>query len=203
MNPFDLYIYNFISKLYNIPFTMFMRIITSFSSSLVIITILLCIFLLFKNKKMFLYFCFLTLTSDISSNIIKNIIKRPRPSEIIKISFNSGYSFPSTHVVISTCLYGFIIYLLRKNIKNKKLKNILSLLISSLLILIGLSRIYLGVNYSSDVIVAFILGLILLFLFIKFIYLKFGEVDFSNIQKNKKLSPEEKERKKIKKALGK
>ena len=106
MNPFDLYIYNFISKLYNIPFTMFMRKII-------------------KNKKMFLYFCFLTLTSDISSNIIKNIIKRPRPSEIIKISFNSGYSFPSTHVVISTCLYGFIKYLLRKNIKNKKLKNIL------------------------------------------------------------------------------
>lgn len=198
MNPFDLYIYNFISKFYNIPFTMFMRIITSFSSTLVIITVLLSIFLLFKSKKIFLYFCSLTLISDILSNIIKNIIKRPRPSEIIKISFNSGYSFPSTHVVISTCLYGFIIYLIRKNIKNKKIKNILSLSIFILLILIGLSRIYLGVNYSSDVIAAFALGLILLFLFIKFIYLKFGEVNFSDIHKNKKLSPEEKERKKLK-----
>lgn len=187
MNPFDLAIYNFISKAYNMPFTMFMRIILSFSSVLVIITILLSIFLLFKNKKIFLYFCSLTLISEFLCIIIKNIVKRPRPSDVIQISFNSGYSFPSSHVLVSTCLYGFIIYLVRKNIKNKKIKNILSLLLSVLILLIGVSRIYLGVNYSTDVIAGFIFGLALLFIFIKFIYKKIGkDTLFNNLNKQNK-----------------
>ena len=180
MNPFDLAIYNFISKAYNMPFTMFMRVISSFSSMLVIITILLSIFLLFRNKKIFLYFCSLTLISEFLCSIIKNIVKRPRPSNVLQISFNSGYSFPSSHVVISTCLYGFIINLIRKNIKNKNIKNILSLLLSVLILLIGISRIYLGVNFATDVIAGFTFGLFLLFIFIKFIYKKIGKVNLSN-----------------------
>lgn len=52
----------------------------------------------------------------------------------------------------SLAFYGYLIYLIYKNVKNKKLKITLCILLSILILLIGISRIYLGVHYTSDVI---------------------------------------------------
>lgn len=172
MNNFDLSIYNFIYGLNSPGLTMFMRVISSLGSAIVIITALLCIFLLFKDKKIFLQFFTLTIVTKVINHIIKIIVKRERPNVLTSISVESGYSFPSAHTMISTVFYGFIIYLIMKNVKNKKIKNIFIISLFIIIFLIGISRIYLGVHYATDVIFGFIFGFIILFIFINLIYKK-------------------------------
>lgn len=82
---------------------------------------------------------------------VKNIVCRPRPDELRLIE-ESGYSFPSGHSAVSFAFYGYIIYLIFKYCKNKFLKTILISFLTMMILSIGMSRIYLGVHYVTDVI---------------------------------------------------
>ena len=86
--------------------------------------------------------------------LLKNIVQRPRPNEFRLID-ETGYSFPSGHSMVSMAFYGFLIYLIYKFVKSKRLKWILIIILSALIITIGISRIYLGVHYTSDVLAGF------------------------------------------------
>ena len=101
--------------------------------------------------------------------ILKLIFSRTRPIDI-NIITETGYSFPSGHAMISLAIYGFLAYLLWKS--DYKYKKIGVSLLVLLIVLIGISRIYLGVHYTSDVIAGFIVSLGYLLLFIDFIYPK-------------------------------
>ena len=114
----------------------------------------------------------------IINRLLKFIIRRPRPQAFVLVIEN-GYSFPSAHAMIGFAFYGFIIYLIMKSKKNKKEKIIYSTLLSLLILVVGISRIYLGVHYASDVIGGFLIALLYLVIFIKYIYKK-------NIFKNDK-----------------
>lgn len=70
------------------------------------------------------------------------------------------------HAMISTAFYGYLIYYVYKNIKNKKLKAVICSLLSVLIIIIDISRIYIGVHYVSDVIAGTVLSIAYLILFI-------------------------------------
>lgn len=96
--------------------------------------------------------------------VLKNIVERPRPIGYRLID-ETGYSFPSGHSMISTAFYGLIIYLIWKNVRNTKLKYISCILLALLILLIGISRIYLGVHYASDVIGGFTISIAYLIIF--------------------------------------
>lgn len=80
-----------------------------------------------------------------------------------------GYSFPSGHSFVAVAFYGFLIYLIITSNWNKKVKIVSSLFLTVLILLIGISRIYLGVHYPSDVTAGFIGGTIYLIIFIEII----------------------------------
>ena len=96
--------------------------------------------------------------------IIKNIIGRDRPSGI-NIITEAGKSFPSGHSAVSMVVYGYLIYLTYNYIKNKKIKYLLISILSILILVVGLTRIYLGVHYTSDVLGGYLLGIVYLLLF--------------------------------------
>ena len=69
----------------------------------------------------------------------------------------------------SVAFYGFLIYLIYKKVENKKLRNIFITCLSILIILIGASRIYLGVHYTSDVLAGFLVTISYLMIYINII----------------------------------
>ena len=145
--------------------TMIMTIITDFGSGLVLVTLALLFILFSKNKKKGMCVSLNLIIITIINLILKFIIQRPRPSGFNIIN-ESGYSFPSGHSMISTAFYGFLIYLVYKNIKNKMLRVVLIILLFFLIIMICISRIYLGVHYASDVIGGFCISISYLMVFI-------------------------------------
>ena len=162
----DIIGYNFV-KTYLIKkeITPIMKLITFFGGATCLIGLTLVLFITIKNKKIGLLIGINLVTITILNQIFKFILQRPRPTENRIINEN-GYSFPSGHSMISMAFYGFLIYLIYKYVKNKKLKYISITLISILIIFIGISRIYLGVHYTSDVLAGFLFSISYLIIFI-------------------------------------
>ena len=145
--------------------TPFAKIITWFGSPICLILITILLFVLIKNKKIGLLITINLVAITILNQLLKFILQRPRPEEFRVIN-ETGYSFPSGHSMISAAVYGLLIYLIYKNIKNKHTKNVLIIILSLLIIMIGISRIYLGVHYTSDVLAGFLLSISYLIFYI-------------------------------------
>ena len=162
----DYNIYNILSTNEIEFLTVCSNVITSFASSeaIIIITLIL-IFLLNTNHQRL----FVIINTLISAGIIilsKNIFLRERP--LIGSELLSSYSFPSGHSLIATTYYGFLIYLLRRSKCREEYKVIGTTLLTTLIVLICLSRLILNVHYVTDVIAGVILGLVILLVLIYF-----------------------------------
>ena len=105
------------------------------------------------------------------NQVLKHIFLRARPVGI-KLITESGFSFPSGHSMVGVAFYGYLIYLIIYSNLDKWKKTLFSSLLVLLILLIGISRIYLGVHFASDVIGGFALSLAYLIVFINFIYIK-------------------------------
>ncbi|MEP6595593.1 MAG: phosphatase PAP2 family protein [Ginsengibacter sp.] len=94
---------------------------------------------------------------------LKFIFHRNRPLTPL-LAEAKGYSFPSGHALMSLTFYGLIIFLVWQKEQKAWIKWTLSILLVLLIIFIGISRVYLGVHYASDVLAGFCVGLMWLFL---------------------------------------
>lgn len=141
------------------------KTITMCGGAIVLITGAILSIILIKDKKIGFSISLNLLISTALNLILKNIVQRPRPIEYRLVN-ESGYSFPSGHSMVSAAFYGFVIYLIYANIENKKIKTILISTLSILVLLIGTSRIYLGVHYTSDVIAGFLISLSYLLIYV-------------------------------------
>ena len=124
--------------------------------------------MLIKNKKVGISVPINLILASLTNYTLKQILQRPRPIEY-RIIDESGYSLPSGHSMVSMAFYGYLIYLIYRQIKNKYIKWSLITLLSLLIISIGISRIYLGVHYTSDVIAGFLVAISYLIIYINII----------------------------------
>lgn len=161
--------YEFVSSyIISDKLTPIIKIVTNFGEAIILGIITILILILIKNKKIGLSVLINLCSVTVLNLVLKSILQRPRPNEY-RIINETGYSFPSGHSMISMAFYGFIIYLIYKNIKNKYLKWISIILLSILILMIGFSRIYLGVHYVSDVLAGFLFSISYLIVYIKII----------------------------------
>jgi len=102
----------------------------------------------------------------LASGLFKEIFKRLRPALEYHLVHSEGYSFPSGHALIAVSIYGALIFIILKRVKVNWLKYALSALLVILILLISLSRIYLGVHYPTDVAAGLFLGIFILYFWI-------------------------------------
>jgi membrane-associated phospholipid phosphatase len=98
---------------------------------------------------------------SIADTVAKAIVHRARPAADIVhvVQTVSGYSFPSGHVVFYTAFFGFLIFLAYSLLKERVVwRSTLIFVFSFLVATIGISRIYLGAHWFSDVLGAYLLG---------------------------------------------
>ena len=141
------------------------KFITNFGGAIFLITLTIVLLVLIKNKKIGISIFSNLVIVTILNQLLKAILQRPRPTEY-RIVEETGYSFPSGHSMVSMAFYGYLIYLIYKYVKNKYIKWISIVLLSILVCSIGISRIYLGVHYTSDVLGGFLISMSYLVIYI-------------------------------------
>ncbi len=166
VNDIDFKVHNFFTdKIINDPLTVFMKIVTLLGSTVFVISVYIVCLIVFKKENIKKTLATSLIFLLFLKSILKEVFKRPRPTyPLIKIP--PEYSFPSGHTLFAMGFYGLIIYFIWKSNIDKHYKYILTSVISILIIFIGISRIYLGVHYFSDVIGGFILGILSVLLFV-------------------------------------
>ncbi len=139
-------------------------------SAMIILPLLSNAIFFIKKRKLADLICFLSipLVTFLLNCLLKPLIHRPRPPMELQITsiHPDSFSFVSSHSLVTICLWGMVISYLIKYCKNKFLK--ISGVLTAILwiIFVGLSRVWIGVHNPTDVLGAYLLGLMLLSFYI-------------------------------------
>ena len=95
------------------------------------------------------------LGAAILNTTLKLTFKRPRPVPFFNLLAPESFSFPSGHSLASFCFFGALATILTTRITNERINFFTWMIAAIMVLLIGLSRIYLGVHYTTDVIAGF------------------------------------------------
>ncbi len=186
IKAFDNAVYEYVVN--NLRFewlTPFIIFITDLGSPIVLLGACALAIIFATNKKKGLLVSINLIGISVLNVLLKNIVQRGRP-EGFELIEQGGYSFPSGHSMVSTAFYGLLIYFVYNRIEKKWLKNLLCVIVFVMLILIGFSRIYLGVHYFSDVVAGFFISIIYLILIINTVS-KLTKMEKKRIRETKKV----------------
>lgn len=133
--------------------------VTKLGSTLYLAVIGSVIGVAFLYLRMFWPFVIFVITmagQAILHNGAKLLIARPRPSAMLSYPAIESFSFPSGHALSALCLYASAAWLATNRLENSALKAGIWMITLMLVFLIGLSRVYIGIHYSTDVLVGWI-----------------------------------------------
>ena len=179
---FDNAIYNFMERFISQDLTLMMKAISYLGSPQILIIFTLAFYLVFRKIKFFAYYRSIIVINLIVSSTLNNLFKvifhRQRP-DILQLVDVLGYSFPSGHSMVGLSFYGMLLYLYFVNAGSKWKKYAIIIFFCLLILSVGISRIYLGVHYASDVLAGFAAGLAWLTAFIPLAkrYLKLSKIN--------------------------
>ncbi len=111
------------------------------------------------HRKELVLFGFSVGGAALLNTVLKSTFQRERPT-LHRLAEETGYSFPSGHSMAAFALYGVLAFLLWRHVKSRKGRLILIVSAVLLVISIGLSRIYLGVHYPSDVLAGYLASMV-------------------------------------------
>jgi undecaprenyl-diphosphatase len=113
---------------------------------------------------------------------LKLAFKRPRPVPFFNLTAPETYSFPSGHSLTSACFFGALAVILTARVKSRRVRVIVWVVCTLMFVLIGFSRIYLGVHHTTDVIAGFAAALIWI------LVVRFVEMELARRRRRKKSS---------------
>ena len=145
-----------------------MKLSTNIFSMITFMLVIVLIIINSKNKKIGLFYVINMGLCYVINFILKLLISRDRPIEYMLV-LEDSYSFPSAHSMLSVAFYGFLAYLIIKYVKNKSFKLVGVILSVIFTLLVGVSRVCLGVHYPTDVLCGFLFGYGYLLVYIYYI----------------------------------
>ena len=160
---FDNNIFDFVSSLRSDTVTSYFRFFTKIGDVkgyliIVALSIILTI-VFFKKWKYTIQIIIVLALASVSNLILKRVFERSRP-DIEQLVIAESLSYPSGHAMSAMAFYGFLIFLISRFKWNIVPKIALILLLIIVILSIGISRIYLGVHYPSDIVGGYIAGMI-------------------------------------------
>jgi membrane-associated phospholipid phosphatase len=137
-----------------------------------VIPVVIAAFMLWRQWHTELVFTIVAALGGLASEIVKNIIDRPRPEQAysanVSVSVASGFSFPSGHVTSYVTLYGCLFYLAFTLLSRRSVARWVILVVcGALVVLVGPSRVYMGQHWASDALAGYALGFAYLLLVIE------------------------------------
>lgn len=171
---FDLNISLFIQSIDSPKFDSFMKFITALGNFewAITTTILFTLIAFYYQKKVEAFMIIISpLITFIISIFFKAIVSRPRPdpSLINQIeTYLYSDSFPSGHVLYYIGLYGLLFFLVYTEVKHSLIRTFLLAIFLTIIIFGGISRIYLGAHWFSDILGSYLIGTVWLYLLIHF-----------------------------------
>lgn len=161
MESVDSLVYEFIFSFNSIPLTNIFRIISTLASTkmVVLYNLIIIIVMIIRKSDKLLLVPIASMVSAIINNVIKIIVARERPG-INPLVIETTYSFPSGHSMISILFFGTLLYIINR--EDYKYKKVFNIIIPAYILMVGISRIYLGVHYFSDCISGYLIALIIL-----------------------------------------
>jgi undecaprenyl-diphosphatase len=183
---FDINIISYVQGLEAPWLTTIMKFFTFIGNTIPVIFLTLAsLFLLYKvlnHRAELILFIAVIGGANILFLSLKKFFQRARP-DLHRLAEATNYSFPSGHATMAFALYGVLTYLLWRHI-NTFFKRTIHIIVSSIVILsIGISRIYLGVHYPSDILAGYFISAFWLMLAIGFFQ------RYRDIRKRKVSSP--------------
>ncbi|MBR0455835.1 MAG: phosphatase PAP2 family protein [Firmicutes bacterium] len=144
-------------------------VITTLANKYVIIGLCLLLLIIPRTRMTFgIPLSVGALVTMLMNSLIKHVVERPRP-EVVHLVTEHGFSFPSGHSITSMFFYGFAIWLIWRYVDNQTARRILTVLLAIPMLLVGPTRIYLGVHFPTDVLGAWCLGFAAIVLFIEIV----------------------------------
>ncbi|MGG1554545.1 phosphatase PAP2 family protein [Paenibacillus ferrarius] len=156
---FDQTVISFIQSFEHPTITRIMKVFTFIGGGVPvgIITVISVLFLykVLNHRMELVLLIGVTIGSAMINTVLKEIYHRSRPV-IHRIIEETGFSYPSGHSMAAFSLYGVLAFLLWRHIKTSLGRTLLIIISSLMILLIGVSRIYLGVHYPTDVLGGFL-----------------------------------------------
>src|SRR6202035_2903479 len=145
------------------PFTVAMRAVSAIGSPFVVLAAGVALALLFGWRRRGSDVGMIVLAvvgGELLNPLLKLIFARQRPTFEDPLVALASYSFPSGHAAGSTVFYGLLAYLVAREARSWGLRVLAVVAAAVTLLLIGFSRVYLGVHYLSDVLGGYAAGLV-------------------------------------------
>ncbi|MFA6006307.1 MAG: phosphatase PAP2 family protein [Candidatus Paceibacterota bacterium] len=144
------------------------KFVTFFGSSraVVLLAVLFCLYLVWRKQKVLIkYFVWGLVANEIIVFTLKYLMNRPR--QLLAVVLETDPSFPSGHAAFAVFFFGFLIWYATKFVQNSAWRGVVRIISMLFIILIPISRLYLGEHYLTDVFASIIIASTVLYITVK------------------------------------
>jgi membrane-associated phospholipid phosphatase len=146
--------------------TMFFRVVTQFGSERVLVpvgAVVVWRLIAAGRRRAAIVFVVAAAGAEALDFTLKVLFRRQRPAVFFGLTAPATYSFPSGHAMLSACFYGVLAALIAPRMASVAGRAAVWAAAAAAAVLIGTSRIYLGVHYPSDVIAGYAAAIVWVF----------------------------------------
>lgn len=152
---FDSTIISYVQGLETPTLTAIMKFFTFLGSGnctfFIAVIVMFFLYVVLHHRSELIFFSIVIAFAGILNRMLKDFFHRARP-DLHRLIEIGGYSFPSGHAMSAMAVYGALAFLLWRHIPTRMGRSLLIILSAIIIFMIGISRVYLGVHYPSDII---------------------------------------------------